>query len=627
MRGRLFRRLFVAASVLALIPACGTGGTEGGGSSPTPPGAFTLTSPADLAVTQPVAPTLSWTASEDAVSYVLQLSVDATFIPVAYEQRGIAGTSVAPSVLLAHSETYYWRVAALNAAGSTVASNGPFSFSTLAAGVVTVPTMTLVASPSSRVPTFSWTGTNATSWTLQVDLSAGNFTSPVRQMAGLKASTATLDVALAAGTAYKARVLATDGGTTETSTHVSFTTESTGPGQYDLGFAGSGRLFTTFASEANAVAKDGAGNIYVAGSASTSGGLDMIVLRLRPDGLPDPFFGSNGIATVDFYGFNDEALALVVDGDRPVLAGYATTAANRRVFALARLTGTGALDTTFHVDGKSAFDGADNADIGTNNAVARGLAPWSAGYVIGGDDDATTNVYFARVGSTGVLDNTFSGDGISVLNAGHSVRLSGLAAEGTTSVVGVGSVAINDAVDDEDIALFKVDSAGAGVSGFGTNGVRLSGLDANLHDRLQGVLIDGSTIVATGYVAVTSATNFEPLLGRYSLADGTVQGTSTESFGGVGFVGQDSGNAIARASTGDYVIAGRAGVSNGANGNFGFFRFNSDGSTDAGFGADGIHLELGSAEDQALGLMIDAEGRIVAVGIAGGRIAIVRVFN
>lgn len=628
MRGRLVRRLFVAASAVALIPACGDAGD--GDDPVVAPGAFTLSSPAHMAVGQAVAPTLSWTASSGAAFYVLQISIDATFMPVIFEQWGIAATSVVPTALLGHSEAYYWRVAAVNAAGSVVASNGPFRFDTVAPpGVITAPTLAGLGSPARRVPTFAWSGgTNATTWTLQIDEGGGNFSTPVRQMSGLRASTARLDVALAAGTAFKARVLP-DGDTGTPSNEINFTTETAGVGDLDTSLGGTGRLVSAFSGRANAVAVDDNGDIYLAG-AVVGANFDMAVFKMRPDGSADPFFGSNGMATADFFGFNDEAIALILDGSkRPVVAGYATTGSLRGVFAMARFTTAGVLDTAFDTDGKTSFDGTDNTNVGAanGNAIARGLAPWNTSYVIGGDDDNTTNVYFVRVDADGDMDGTFGTAGVSTLNAGDSVRLSSLKAEGTTSIVGVGSV--EPVAADVDTALFKVDGAGAGVAGFGTNGLKVQALEGLTDDQGQGLVISGTEIVVAGYRGSLADTNLEPVLSRYQLSDGALIETTLLSHGGAGFVGLDSANAVAGPTSGNhFILAGLAGPSNGTLQNFGFFRVETDGDVDATFGSNGRHFDLGSgAGEQALAVVIDLEGRILAAGISGGRMALVRLFN
>jgi uncharacterized delta-60 repeat protein len=128
--------------------------------------------------------------------------------------------------------------------------------------------------------------------------------------------------------------------------------------------------------------------IVVAGSGP--GGETMKVTRLRPDGSPDPGFGTSGTATIDFGALEDLAggAALQPDG-RIVVAGY--TQADEDV-AVARLDSDGSLDAGFGTAGKRLVDfGA--ATFG--NAVA--LQPDGrivvAGQRTGADDFAVARLF------------------------------------------------------------------------------------------------------------------------------------------------------------------------------------------------------------------------------------------
>jgi hypothetical protein len=89
---------FTTTSALALAPA--------------------LLSPANLAIDQPLALTLSWAASTNATSYNLQVSTSSTFATTLVQAAGVTATSFAVSGLSAGT-AYYWRVSASNAAGTS----------------------------------------------------------------------------------------------------------------------------------------------------------------------------------------------------------------------------------------------------------------------------------------------------------------------------------------------------------------------------------------------------------------------------------------------------------------------------------------------------------------------------
>jgi len=83
-----------------------------------PPAAPALSSPANAANNVSRSPTLSWSASTGADSYRVQVSTSSTFDTLVYDTPGITGTSAAVSGL-GSRVTYYWRVNATNAGGTS----------------------------------------------------------------------------------------------------------------------------------------------------------------------------------------------------------------------------------------------------------------------------------------------------------------------------------------------------------------------------------------------------------------------------------------------------------------------------------------------------------------------------
>jgi uncharacterized delta-60 repeat protein len=114
-------------------------------------------------------------------------------------------------------------------------------------------------------------------------------------------------------------------------------------------------------------------------------------------------------------------------------------------------------------------------------------------------------------------------------------------------------------------------------------------------------------IVATG-----SSGGADFALARYN-ADGSLDA----SFGGGGrvttdFGSSDAASALAIQSDGKIVVAGR-----GGGGDFALARYNADGSLDASFGSGGRVTTNFGGFDSALGVALQADGRIVAAGGGG----------
>jgi uncharacterized delta-60 repeat protein/uncharacterized repeat protein (TIGR01451 family) len=133
--------------------------------------------------------------------------------------------------------------------------------------------------------------------------------------------------------------------------------------------------------------------------------------------------------------------------------------------------------------------------------------------------------------------------------------------------------------------------------------------------EVRGLAIQGDgKIVAAGRVDVSATRDFA--LARYN-ADGSLDttfsgdGKVTTDFDG----GLDFGYAVAIQGDGKIVVAGYADVS--ANRDFALARYNTDGSLDTTFDADGlVTTDFAGSSDLAWGMAIQEDGRIVAAGLA-----------
>lgn len=132
--------------------------------------------------------------------------------------------------------------------------------------------------------------------------------------------------------------------------------------------------------------------------------------------------------------------------------------------------------------------------------------------------------------------------------------------------------------------------------------------------------------VATGLMVAALATgcggndllagSLDKQFGKAS--DGTPDGIVSLSLGN----GDDSAKAMAVQADGKIIVAGTS-TSTGGSSNIVIERFNSDGTLDATFGADGnsdgtpdgvVNLDLGTSSDDAKAVAIQADGKIVVAG-------------
>jgi len=146
------------------------------------PASVTLSSPADKTTIDTLTPILSWSKSAEAQSYTLQLAGNAGFTTISKELTGLTDVMTTLSKgVLSGDQTYYWRVAAVNASGTSDWSP-VFSFTTKKAQVTV--TLTLVLG-STTMHVSDSAGTSRTE-TLEAPatLGAGNRTLvPIRAVA------------------------------------------------------------------------------------------------------------------------------------------------------------------------------------------------------------------------------------------------------------------------------------------------------------------------------------------------------------------------------------------------------------------------------------------------------------
>lgn len=187
--------------------------------SPVAPTAPVGPSPMTGASNVIITPNLTW-ASIGATSYSVQLDTTAT--PTVIVATGLSSPGYQSTALL-NSTTYFWRVTATNAAGSTV---GPIWSFTTAAAAQQVPSAPATPSPAtaatgvSITPTLTWVSTGATTYSIQM----GVATPPTTVLASGLIAASYQPATLAYSTRYYWRIVATNSVGSTTGPIWSFTT-------------------------------------------------------------------------------------------------------------------------------------------------------------------------------------------------------------------------------------------------------------------------------------------------------------------------------------------------------------------------------------------------------------------
>ncbi len=191
-------------------------------------------------------------------------------------------------------------------------------------------------------------------------------------------------------------------------------------GSLDPAFGSAGVVTTGITGIGYAVATGPDGRILVAGSADAGTGNDVVVVRLRPDGSPDPAFGTGGTVLTDVggAGSNDVGDALALQPDGAVLVAGSSDSGTGSHALLLRYRGNGTLDPTFGRDGVVVTSPASAGNASRAAAVTLG----SGGTVVtagstrlpgGGSGFAV-----ARYRRDGSPDTSFGSGGVAVTQVG-----------------------------------------------------------------------------------------------------------------------------------------------------------------------------------------------------------------
>jgi uncharacterized delta-60 repeat protein len=323
----------------------------------------------------------------------------------------------------------------------------------------------------------------------------------------------------------------------------------------------------------------------------------------------DTTFGGDGKVTTPFKEGGAWALALQDDG-KIVVAGAPGYGGSDSAFGLIRYNTDGTLDATFGGDGKVTTDFTRFGDF----AYAVALQPDGKIVAAGGAGGRRAEFALARYNADGTLDTTFSGEGMVTTDfPHHGAFVDGVAIQADGKIVAAGVSGLSGT--NPQFALARYNADGTPDTTFSGNGRVVTGFTPN-HDEATGIAIqaDGE-IVAAGVSGLGDSSDFA--LARYN-PDGTLD----TSFGGDGKVTTDFshkpdvGSALAIQHDGEIVVAGstRKGVLS-----FALARYHTDGTLDTSFGGDGkVITDFTSSVDEAHGIAFQADGKIVAEGLANG---------
>lgn len=400
------------------------------------------------------------------------------------------------------------------------------------------------------------------------------------------------------------------------------------------------------------------GKIIVAGTSTSTGGSSNIVIeRFNSDGTLDATFGADGnsdgtpdgVVNLDLGTSSDDAKAVAIQADgKIVVAGNSTPTGGSSNVVLARLNANGTLDATFGADGNAdgTPDGVVQVSFGNGDDAVDAIAIQLDGkIVVAGDTTSNSggsqNMMVARVNANGSLDATFGAgnadgtpDGVVSISLGDgNDEAKAVAIQADGKIVIAGNTVGSD--DSSNIAVARLNSDGSLDVTFGAgnadgtpDGVVAVSL-SNGDDKAKAVALQADGKILVGGVTVAADKSSNVAVARLNsdgtadvnfgagTADGTPDGSVSVSFG----AGDDKLKGLLLQADGKILIAGSNTAADGSS-NAVVARLNSNGALDSSFGEDSsdgtpngvVSISLGSGDDSAEALALQADGKILIAG-------------
>jgi uncharacterized delta-60 repeat protein len=275
----------------------------------------------------------------------------------------------------------------------------------------------------------------------------------------------------------------------------------------------------------------------------------------------------------------------------------------------------GELDPTFSTDGRQTANFTGGADPGLAAAVQVDGKILAAGRAGGSGG----RMFVSRYNSNGTLDSSFSGDGRAFVDFGPGDDYAAdIAIDDDDAIVIVGG-----AQSRRRIGVARFTANGVPDTTFSGDGKRTSNLVSG-NEWADDLVLDSSGRLVVGGVAEFSG------VGRFVLVRYNADGSLDTTFSGDGWIsadiapGYDALLALALQGDGKLVASGL--VESAAEMRMTVARFTSNGTLDTTFSGDGKRaFNTAAGYEEAAGVAVQDDGKIVMGGESNGRLVLVRL--
>ncbi len=263
----------------------------------------------------------------------------------------------------------------------------------------------------------------------------------------------------------------------------------------DSSFGKNGQLTTEFSSfddNAHAITVQADGKILVAGQSENGADTDFAIVRYHSDGSLDKDFNNTGQVTVAIGSGDDQALAMVVQEDGKILVAGTTENEDSLDVAVIRLQDDGLPDMDFDSDGQVVITLPDSDD------KAQSILLQEDGKIILAGTSETnekSQIFLARLNSDGSLDTAFGEQGLAGMpdDANEAALSAVLTSDGHIILAGFKSTG-----DFSRAAIFSFLEDGQADKNFARDGIALSGTEEENSLFYDLALLGDNKILAAG---------------------------------------------------------------------------------------------------------------------------------
>lgn len=414
-----------------------------------------------------------------------------------------------------------------------------------------------------------------------------------------------------------------------------FFTSYAQPGSLDQNFGTNGKLLInrkTIGVGSICLQQDGkillGGNIIDTSNVNKPSGI--FFTRYDSRGQIDPSFGFNGVVAQFLTPFNCHGGEAVVQKDQKIIIasfmeGYIGQSYEWG-FGIVRFLKDGNIDSSFGINGLIFIP----ADISQINEIAL----QEDGDVVVGANSFKSPIVI-KIKKEGIIDSAFGVNGITTCNVHHlsySNSSMKIQPDGKIIAGGRSSDTTINYFPYFDFVIVRWNNDGSVDSSFGVNGVLTSKFDNAENNTLNAIAVSAEGKILAAGISYSYSQNF----GSFAVKQFTSSGQTDSSFGKDGFAITDIDGRESDAFTmsiqsdGKILLAGYSGNTT-VDHDFAFVRYQTDGSIDYSFGANGKVITNISSSDACSMLAFQSDGKIIAVGSTSigteNYVAIVRYNN